>query len=267
MFAECFGFGYSDLRDRLSDYLPVAVKAPIRIIPRNRPPFTRTEVKPATPAQIARLRGEWERLEISFVRERHPQFVSRYIEQARNNLRRAVGNGQRDPQLLATLGLCEIDAGDPSAALPWLESAAAANIVRPRVYFEIARLRWEALTRGVPETRGFTTLELEPVLAPLRRAAAQAPLLPEVVLSLEDAWLRCREPALPSDMPFLIDAARRFRRLPGVGFRLALLHLRHGQHAEALETVTVAEQFVTDPESRQRYRGLRDYLVAKQEKR
>ena len=267
MFTDCFGFGYSELRDRLSDYLPTAVKSPIRIMPRKLPPAPRVEVKTATPAQIARLRGEWERLEIAFVRERHPQFVDRYIEQARNTLRRAVGSGLREPQLLASLGLCEIDAGDPDAARPWLEAAADANVVRPRVYFEIARLRWEALTRAVPENRGFSNAELEPIFAPLRRAIQQAPLLPEAVLLLQDAWLRSRETILPSDLPWMIDVTRQFRRYPGIGFRLALLQTRHGQTAEALDTLNVGSHFVTDREMRARYRTLYDHLVAKQQKR
>jgi hypothetical protein len=267
MLMECFGFGYADLRDRLSDYLAVAVKTPIRIPPRKLPPAPRVEVRTATPLEIARSRGEWERLEIAFVRERHPEFVERYVEQARTTLRRAVGSGLRDPQLFASLGLCEIDAGDPEAAQPWLETAATANVVRPRVYFEIARLRWQALTRDAPETRFFSSAELEPILAPLRRATRQAPLLPEVMMLLQDVWLRSRETTLPPDLPFLIDATRQFRRYPAVGFNMALLLARHGQTGEALDVLNVAVQFVTDDELRARYRGLHEHLAAKQEKR
>lgn len=264
MFTECFGFGYSDLRDRLSDYLPVAVKSPIRITPRKLPPAPRVEVRTATPAQVARLRGEWERLEISFVRERHPPFIDKYVEQARNTLRRAVGSGLREPPLLASLGLCEIDAGDPDAGRPWLEAAVDAGVVRPRVYYEVARLRWEALLRDAPPTRRFSVAELEPVLGPLRRGLQQAPLLPETVMLLQDAWLRSQEPTPPPDLPFLIDVARRFRRYPGVGFRLAMLHALHGQRAEAIDVLRTAGSFVTDRDTRAHYRSLLERLIASQ---
>lgn len=266
LFVECFGFGYSDLRDRLSDYLALAVKSPIRITPRKRPPAPRIEVRTATPLEIARLRGEWERLEIAFVRERHARFVDRYVEQARNTLRRAVGSGLRDPRLFASLGLCEIDAGDPDAARPWLETAAAADVVRPRVHFEIARLRWQALTREVPESRFFSDAELEPIVAPLRRATRQAPLLPEALLLLQEVWLRAREATLPSDLPFIVDASRQFRRYPVIAFNTALLLARHGQPAEALGILNVAGHFVTDGEWLGRYRSLYEHLTAKREK-
>lgn len=251
IFLECFGFGYADLQERLSDYLTSAVKQPVRIVPGRLPPLPRFEVKPATPLQIARLRGEWERLEIPFVRGKHPEFLPHYIEQARNTLRRAVGEGLRDPHLFAALGLCEIDAGDVKAARPYLNQAAAERIVRPRVYYELARLEWSELIQSVPEKSGFTAAALEPVLQPLRVAAAQAPALPEVFMLMADAWLRCREPVKASDLSTLVAATPLFRRIPGVAFRVALLQLRAGQRAEAENLLRLSLEFASEVAVRQ----------------
>ena len=250
IFLACFGFGYADLQERLSDYLPVAVKQPTRILPGKLPPLPRFEIKPATPAQIARLRGEWERLEIPLVRRQHPEFLERYIEQARTTLRRAVGRGDRDPHLFAALGLCELDAGDPTAARPYLEQAAAEGVVRPRIYYEIARLRWLDLSRDIPEGTGFTAAQLEPILAPLRVAASQSPALPEVYMLMADAWLRCRERVRASDLPTLVAATPLFRRIPGVSYRVALLHIREGQRAEAAQLLEIGIEFATEPSIR-----------------
>ncbi len=247
IFLSCFGIGYADLQERLSDYLPVAVKQPARILPGKLPPLPRFEIKPATPAQIARLRGEWERLEIPLVRREHPEFLDRYIEQARTTLRRSVGRGDRDPRLFAALGLCELDAGDPTAARPYLEQAAADGVVRPRLYYEIARLRWLELSRNVPESTGFTVAKLEPILKPLRIAASQSPALPEVYMLMADAWLRCRERVRASDLPTLVAATPLFRRIPGVSYRVALLHVREGQRAEAAELLKIGIEFATEP--------------------
>jgi hypothetical protein len=263
IFVGCFGFGYSDLQERLSDYLPVAVKQPARIPPGKLPALPRFDVKPATPAQIARLRGEWERLEIPFVRGKHPEFVPRYIEQARLTLRRPVGRGERDPQMLAALGLCELDAGDIEAARPWLEEAAAARVQRPRVHYEVARLRWLDLTRNTGENMGFTAAQVQPVLEPLRVAAAQIPALPEVYLLLGDALLRSRDRVSASDLALLVKAVPLFRRLPPIAFRLALVQLRDGQRpggaallADAAQTLTVASEFVTDTAMRTHFEQL-----------
>ncbi len=247
LFTECFGFGYSDLQERLSDYLPVAVKQPVRIPPGKLPALPRYELKPATPAQIARLRGEWKRLQIPFVRARHPEYLPRYIEQARTTLSRPVGRGERDPQMLAALGLCELDAGDVAAARVWLESAAAAGVQRPRVHYEVARLRWLELTRNTGEKSGFTGAQVQPVLEPLRVAATQTPVLPEVYLLMGDALLRCRERASAADLALMVKAVPLFRRLPGVAHRLALMQAREGQRAAAVQTLTVAREFAAEP--------------------
>ena len=41
-----------------------------------------------------------------------PELAPKYLEQARRTLRRAYDRGERDPRLLAVLGLCECDAGN-----------------------------------------------------------------------------------------------------------------------------------------------------------
>ncbi|MBC7369604.1 MAG: hypothetical protein H7343_22780 [Undibacterium sp.] len=262
IFAESFGFGYSDLRDRLSDYLPTAVKASVKLAPAELPPLPRFEIKTATVAQVARLRGEWERLEIPFVRQHHPEFLPRYIAQARLTLRRATSRGERDPQLLATVALCELDAGDPAAALPLLEAAGAANVVRPRVYFETARLRWEALTRNAPPEKIFTVAELQPVLAPLQTARTQFPPLPEVFLLTFDAWLRCEQRIPAAELEKLVAAVPLFRRYAGFGLRVALLQLKNGRRAEAAAVLSSGLEFLADPTTRARRRKLLAALAA-----
>lgn len=262
VFTECFGFGYADLQERLSDYLPAAVRQPVRIQPGKLPALPRYEVKPATPAQIARLRGEWERLEIPFVRGKHPEYLPRYIEQARATLRRPVSRGERGPQMLAALGLCELDAGDLEAARAWLEEAAAAGVQRPRVHYEVARLRWRELTRNTGESSGFTGAQMQPVLAPLRVAAGQSPQLPEVYLLMGDALLRCRDRVSASDYALMEKAAPLFRRLPGVAHRLALIQAREGQRAEAAQTLTVAKEFAAEPAVREQLEQLLGAVMA-----
>lgn len=250
LFIDCFGFGYSDLRDRLSDYLAFAVNDPVRLPDDNLPPRPTFELKPATPAQSARLRGEWERLVIPFVRGRYPQFLPRYVVQARHTLQRAVARDRSDPQLLAAAGLCELDAGDAAAALPLLESAVAARVARPRNAFEVARLRWVELTRETPPAQLFTAAQLEPVFAPLRAALSSAPALPEIYLLALDAWLRCTAPTPPAELDALADAARLFRRIPAVGLRVALLQAKNGRRADAVATLTSGLEFLADPTAR-----------------
>ena len=151
MFEACFGFDFSELRDRLSDYLPTAVEETKRIYPGTLPDLPSFKVERATPNQIARVRGDWERLAIWHVQRRLPQAREPYIAQARRTLRRAYHAGDRDPWLLAIMGLCEIDAGNPAGAREFLEPAIDGGGVRPNAYYEVARLRFADLRAGTPE--------------------------------------------------------------------------------------------------------------------
>jgi hypothetical protein len=261
MFEACFGFGYSDLRDRLSDYLPLAVKDSLRIDPGNLPKLPRFEVVSAAPDQVARLRGEWERLEINYVKGRHPDFLSRYVDQARLTLLRAYDQGDRDPRLLATLGLCEVDSGNEAAARPYLEKATEADVVRPRAYYELARLRFLELTRGQPPTKFFSAMEIAPIVAPLRRAAVQAPAFAEIYSLFAEAWIRCTEAPPEADFKTLADSARLFRWRPALSFRIALLEARHGKRAQAAALLTDAMSYVTDEPTRARFAELRSTVT------
>ncbi len=233
VFEANFGFDFSELRDRLSDYLPKAAGSPVWINPGKLPPLPEFEVRRATPNEIARVRGEWERLAIGHVQRRLPRAREPYIAQARRTLHRAYDTGDRDPRLLATMGLCEIDAGNDEGAREFLEPATALGVARPRAYFELARLRFTALRRGEPETKRFSYTELAPVFEPLRRAAKQTPPLPEIFALLGEAWARCELSPNAEELAELEKGARLFARQPAITYPIALALARHGRRSEA----------------------------------
>jgi hypothetical protein len=261
LFEACFGFGFSELRDRLSDYLPRAVRESPRTDPGRLPPLPPLDVRPATPHEIARLRGEWERLAIAHVQRDLPQVRELYAEQARRTLRKAFEAGDRDPRLRATMGLCEIDAGNEAGAREFLEPAIDAGVVRPRAYFEVARLRFAELRRAHP-TRQFTYAELAPVFAPLRQAATQAPPLPEVYTLFAEAWVRSGALPAREDWALLETGARYFPRRPAVAFPLALAFASRGLKSRAEAILAAAEDYIADDTTRTRFAELRAILTA-----
>ncbi|MBI5770486.1 MAG: hypothetical protein HZA93_22100 [Verrucomicrobia bacterium] len=262
MFESCFGFDFAELRDRLSDHLPKAVKNFVWIAPGRLPPLPRLEVEAATPNQIARVRGEWERLAIGYVQKRLPSARDPYLAQARRTLQRAYAAGDRDPRLLATLGLCEVDAGNDAGARPHLEAATAGGVVRPRAYFELARIRFAALRHGTPETKAFSFTELAPVMQPLQRTLTQAPPLHEAFTLLAEAWARCDIAPSPAEFAELQLGARLFARQPTVGYPTALALARHGRKAEAAAVLEACAPYPADEETRAGLTRLRTELAA-----
>lgn len=250
VFEQCFGFGFSEMRDRLSDYLPRAVRDSLRIPRGKLPPIPKPEVTPATPEQIARLRGEWERMEVPYVKARHAAFADRYADQARRTLRRVVAQGDADPRVVAALGLCELDAGDEKEARGFLEAAVAANVWRPRAFYELALLRYNQLEGVQTMDRRYSAGEIAPVVSLLRTAITRAPPLPEAYLLLAGTWLRCREAPPEEDFVTLARGAKLFGRLPVISYRVALLQLAHGRAAEATQVIAQGLERATDSEVR-----------------
>ena len=262
LFEAHFGFGFSELRDRLSDYLPKAVKESKAIKPGKQPPLPEIEVARATPNEIARVRGEWERLAIGHVQRRLPQVREPYIAQARRTLRRAFDAGDRDPRLLATMGLCEIDAGNPTGARQFLEPAIAAGVVRPRAYYELAKLRFDDLRRGAPETKIFSFTELAPIFEPLRRSLTQAPALADIFILLGQAWERCELAPNDSEIKELEMGARLFARRTAVAYPIALALSKHGKKTEAGAVLDAVAGSVIDQSTRAEITRLRAELAA-----
>lgn len=233
VFETMFGFDFAEWRDRLSDHLPKALYEHKWIDPRAQATSVHVEVRRATPGEVARVRGEWERLAIGHVQRRLPQVREPYIAQARRTLRRAFDAGDRDPRLLATMGLCEIDAGNEAGARPFLEPAIAGGVKRPRAHFELARIRFAELRHGAPDTRRYSFTELAPIIEPLRRALTQAPPLAEVYELLADAWARCEFSPTAAEFAELESGLRYFSRRPMVVLPVALAFARHGKRDEA----------------------------------
>lgn len=262
MFEEYFGFGFSDWRDQLSDYLPKAVNESLVLTPPRLQAPSRLRLREATPAEVARLKGEWERLSIGFVRRRHPEFADRYIEQARGTLSKAVQSGDRLPELHATLGLCEIDAGNPGAARPHLEQAMAQKVIRPRVYLEVARLRSQEIeSRREGAEAPWSDAEVAAVVEPLRIALGQNPPMPDVYRLFAQTWTRGitvpdeagwaqLEAGLkyfPDDLSFAYDVAEAFGR--------------HGRTERAVAVLGGVFGRVRDRAMRQKYSELYERLT------
>lgn len=214
LFAECFGFDMSEMRDRLSDYLPVAMHTTISL-PVGKPPAQPTfEVRPATTDETNRIRGEWERLEITYVKRQNAGFVPQYTARALSTLSTAVSQGDHDPRLLATLGLCDVDAGNDALARTYLEQAVAAKVARPRAYYELGRLRCEDVLARLPAGGKFGAADVAAIDGPLRTALAGDPPLSSAYLLLVSVLRRSEGPPPAADLAALKAVTKDFFR-PG----------------------------------------------------
>jgi len=210
LFQECLGLDYAAATRSIIAYatnhrgirwvLPEALSRP--------PPYP---LEDASPRQIARIKGEWERLEARYVRKNQPDLEEQYVALARRTLRKPYDQGDRDPRLLASLGLLELEAGDHAAARAFLEEAVSGGVVRPRVYYELARQYYDHLFgRSTRNDGKFTAEETETILQPLLAASRQSPPLLAVYELMAHVSANSVEPRSAEVAAVLAQGARLF---------------------------------------------------------
>jgi hypothetical protein len=199
-------------------------------------------VRDATEAESARIRGDTLR-------------VAGRTEVARGVLLAAYIRGERDPQLLAALGLVELERGDTARARKFLEAALPAKPVRPRAYLELARLRLAELEAAKPGA-AWNVTQVGAVAAPLLVARTQPPPLPEVYEMLASLWVRATAVPAIDQLKIADEGVRRFPRDVPLIHDSAVLMLRAGRPADAAMIVRHGLGVARDPADRARLQQL-----------
>lgn len=264
LFQECFGIDFATAQKQLTEYLPEAIRERLALRPAQRPRLPDYALRPASDVEIARIKGDWERLEVGFVKSQFPVLTQKYVEQARQTLMRAYDRGSRDPQLLAVIGLGEVDAGNDDAARAFLEDAAArSKVLRPRAWFELARLRFAALgDRRAGAGPGVTPDQASAVLAPLMAAREQEPPLAEVYELMAEVWAACVQAPTRDQLTVLEGGVRMFPRRSELVYRTAELNVRHGFTDTARWLITLGLTLAPDATTRTRFEQLQARINA-----
>ena len=261
VFTECFGEDFAAVHARLTAYLPTAVRRTVNFRPAKLPKPAPLVLRNATDGEIARLKGDWERLEVPFVKNISPDLAPKYLAQARRTLRRAYDRDDRDPRLLAVMGLCEVDAGNPAAARELLEAAARLGPIRPRANYELARLRFaEFRAQPAGGDDRLSVTQASDVLAPLFAARAQQPPLPEVYTLIGEVWLHVAAKPTRGHLAVLDESVRLFPRRTDLALRTGELYLREGFRAEADNFLAIAAHTTSDDPTRERIARLQAQL-------
>ncbi|MBP6507374.1 MAG: STN domain-containing protein [Opitutaceae bacterium] len=259
VFQECFGLDYAAAGEQLRKYLPAAVKDTIYLQTNDIPIPPKANLRDATAGEVSRLKGRLDRLEIAYVKRAYPELAAQYVGQARRTLRKSYDNGDRDPRLLAELGLCECEAGDDAAARPFLEAAVHGRVVHPRVYYELARINYHELCARIGEGK-LSATEAGDILKPLSSALRQSPPLPEVYELIAEVWLRSNGKLTPAQLAVLDEGVRNFAWRPRLIYSAALLNSLQGRVPEARRLIAKGLLAVATMEEKAVFLKLRDAL-------
>lgn len=214
LFQSCFGISCADARDALSDFLPHAVGAPqdfeAEAPPRNTEPVT---LRQASPAQLHRITGEWSRRTLRVVRANLPIALPLYVAQARETLQGSYAKGERDPQLIASLALLDLDTEAPKPTRTLLEENPAAVAARPLAALALARLRLQDAVAAQPAGKTQLTPGAgDAVLSALDGAFHMAPPLEASYLLEADVIGRAGRAPTAAERSRLNEGSRLFPR-------------------------------------------------------
>lgn len=250
LFEASFGRNYSDLRDLLSDYLPRAVTRGFELKgPKARKP-PRLSLRPATTDEVARIMGDWERREAVWLEASRPEVAPRYREAARRSFARVEKADERSPELLAAMGLCELEAHNLASARELLEAAAKGRVVRPRVYLEIARLRYEA---ACAQGKSLSVVQANFILEPLATARSMQPPLSDSYLLAAKVWTKGQTRLGENQLGLLEEGVRLFANDPELLLATATALAAQGRPERAGQLIDRGLELAPSEDSRRAF--------------
>lgn len=252
-FKQCFGCSYADMELALRNYLGYTAYKSVLFTPKKGSPGmpkpVAVDIRDATQGEIGRIKGEVLRLGGSPV-------------EARNALIEAYLRGERDPALLASLGLLEYQEKRESRAVRFLEAATGAGVVRPRAYLTLAQIRFNQETGGADELLKLNPTQADSILAPLSVALKQPPPMPGVYALIGDVWLDSQTSPTKDQMAVVLEGARQFPKDAGLIYNAASLYARHGDPETAANLIKLGAKATTTPAMREKFATLQATLPA-----
>jgi hypothetical protein len=250
LFTKYLGMGYADLLRELGEYIPTAASESITV-PIAIPPHESLKMRDASTTEVARIIGDWGRLEGKATAMKNFSFHRECMEQADKLFARASARRRDDPLFLAALGLYKLQVGDDIRARDALDEAVNAGVVRPRAYVELARLRLSgalpAIQRGIGDLSG---ADYADIMGLLTTARMQMPSLLPCYQML--AQVLEHAPSRPGreDLVVLDTAVHLFPENVGLACRVASMYKELGYHDEAAAIIEHALLFADSDEAR-----------------
>lgn len=207
--------------------------------------FEPPPLRPATDAEIGRIKGETFRL-------------TGQDEPARQEFITAYLRGERDLQLLASLGLMARQRQDATRARTYLEAIGSAPtpVPRPRAYLELARLRAETMpARG--GTPHYNAEALVALLTPLFQAQRLPQQLSLIYREIARVWKHSSVPPDREHLAAIEVGAQRFPYDVELAADLAELLVARGHRADAQPYVERALRLTREGPMRERLLKLR----------
>jgi hypothetical protein len=244
LFKECFKMDYKKMALELRGYVGFTDYKYMQFAAKKGQalpepaPFVLRE---APDAVVGRVKGEVFRLG-GHGNEAHNALIAPYIR------------GERDPRLLAALGLDEKLAGNDERARKFLEAASAAKVDRARAYLELARLRLAAAKARPGAANGrLDENQVASVLTPLFTARTTPPPMAEVYTLIAETWSLSAAAPQQEHFDVVLEGVRTFPRDTTLVMAATLLAAKRGFPQRAGELARLGARVAAQPGEKDRF--------------
>jgi hypothetical protein len=264
IFADCFGVRFAEVQQELASELTRGNREQLAALRTDGLPAVSTlELHVASAEEFARITGEAARLYAAA-----PTAPADALEitpeklraDALTVLRAAFDTGASDPRLLADLALTHLDLGESTQARPFLEAAVKFHVLNPRVYFELARLRFESARAA---SRPLSPAERAGVMDLVKTGCEQDPVSPKLYALAVKVCAESTPPLDAEAFALLIEAVHRFPQELALAYDIARILAQSARKTDAQQIVAhaLARDFYRR-DSRQRWEALQSELAA-----
>jgi hypothetical protein len=205
-------------------------------------------LRDATQSEVGRIKGE-------------ALILAGNKERARNELIAPYIRGERDPNLLASLGLFDRANGEDARARKLLEGAAAGKTTRPEAYIELARYRYaDALAKPDGAGGKFSDAQVAGIIDLLLAARRQSPPIVTEYEMMADTWLRRNAKVKPEEIGTLVDGIRMFPGRMKLAFQIGTLAFDAGLNDLAHAMADHGLKYSPDAQTKSRFEQLKAAL-------
>ena len=301
VFTGCFGFGFGEMRRKLENFLNEILAKPTSVYVAFPSSFPEVRMKEATADQIARILGDWLRMQGDSLHEIDPSMSAEFLGSAGRMLERAYREdnglpsdvdpspeGERsagpspgaaygpavamkpfvvsatrihDPGLQAVYGLYEHDVGDDRKAREFLEAAVKAGVARPRAYLVLAEIRYAEAAARPAGSGGRLSAPQAASVIELLQASPKNPPVLEACGLMAETWAHCEAKPAAGDVGRIVEGVALFPRSVGLAYHSAIACARGGYATQASGLIDEGLRFATEKRDRERFERLRSTLA------
>lgn len=245
LFKECFNMSYAEMQMTLRGYVQYTDHTSATFNAKSGERFTAVEptFRDATQAEIGRIKGD-------------ALALAGHQEAARKEYVAAYLRGERDPKLLAALGLAEVKAGNVDRGRRFLEVAARETVSNPLVYVELTRLKLAEAKASAGESGKLDADQVQALLASALRARKLPPPLPDTYELLAEIWSESATPPTKEQLAQIEEGVRLFPRQSALVYRVAELNVRAGLPDRAMSLASLGLRGAPDAATGQRFEAL-----------